>query len=206
MSALPCGQDAVCVDTNTGEVIEDGKNVHCTDGGVHCELQCVSSDTNTTSYSDYCYGYGTTMSMNGFFSIVQDSQGSTPCVNLLFEEWTLDNEGKFAAGCLGVFFLGILIQYLTVLRASTRKILNPMHRRLGRVLAFGTQVVLSYFLMLVAMTYSVELFCMVVAGLTTGYALFHSSDERDPTEIPADACCPEEKGYDRLVDDVINPM
>eukprot|EP01030_Chromulinospumella_sphaerica_P010426 gene10426-10232_t len=40
------------------------------------------------------------------------------------------------------------------------------------VLCLGLSQTLSYLLMLVAMTYSVELFCMVVLGLTLGYLLF----------------------------------
>ncbi len=202
VSDLSCGQEAQCVYDSTGEIIEDGKNTHCMgDSGITCHLQCVEEPTNTTSSSsDYCYGSGTTMSMTGFFSLATDKKGSTPCVNLLFEEWTLDDETKFAFGCLGVVLLGVFIQYLTLLRGYTKNIVNESVRRLVRIFVFGVQVVLSYFLMLVAMTYSVELFCMVCVGLTLGYGLFHA-DSKHATEISADACCQEGNGYDRLPDD-----
>lgn len=202
VSDLSCGQEAQCVYDSTGEIIEDGKTTHCMgDSGITCHLQCVEEPTNTTtSSSDYCYGSGTTMSMTGFFSLATDKKGSTPCVNLLFEEWTLDDETKFAFGCLGVVLLGVFIQYLTLLRGYTKSIVNESVRRLVRIFVFGVQVVLSYFLMLVAMTYSVELFCMVCVGLTLGYGLFHA-DSKHATEISADACCQEGNGYDRLPDD-----
>ena len=45
---------------------------------------------------------------------------------------------------------------------------------------------LAYLLMLAAMTYSAELFCMVVLGLTAGYALF-GLDSLPPAST--EACC-----------------
>jgi lipid-A-disaccharide synthase-like uncharacterized protein len=158
-----------------------------------------SSSSSNDNNNNYCSGSGISMSMTGFISQANDN--NPDCINLLFSEWTLDTRTKFAFACLGVFCLGIIIQYLTIVRAKTKTIPDPYLRRLAKVGAFGIQVVLSYFLMLIAMTYSAELFTMVCVGLTIGYGLFHSGDKKDASEINADMCCPEEKGYSPLRDD-----
>ena len=54
--------------------------------------------------------------------------------------------------------------------------------------AYAVQVILSYFIMLVTMTYSIELFCMVCAGLICGQALFNLDL---PPSHSTEACCAE---------------
>jgi hypothetical protein len=206
VASLPCGMAAQCINENTGTVWPGTE--HCMDSSpdnTYCTLQCLAVPANETSYDDYCFGAGTSMSMSGFVSVATDTKGSTPCINLLFEEWTLDTRAKMAIACVGVFFLGLIVQYLTLLRGwkYTKTIPDLFQRRMFKILCFGIQIVLSYFLMLIAMTYSAELFSMVVVGLTVGYALFHSEEKRSGSgnggeddahtlEISADPCCPEE--------------
>mmetsp|Transcript_1659 Transcript_1659/g.2921 ORF Transcript_1659/g.2921 Transcript_1659/m.2921 type:complete len:790 (+) Transcript_1659:117-2486(+) len=190
VAGLPCGLEAECVDTATGEVV-DG-NIMCPSDHENCELQCVeqndpNSENSTDFYDDYCWGNGVTMYMNGFKSISGSHQGKTECINLFFEEWTLDNKSFFAAACIGVFFLGMFIELLVLLR---RRVFNEMSssllRNLIMVLLHGTNVVLSYFIMLVAMTYNVELFCMAVSGLTVGFTMFNIAE---PPRHTTDPCC-----------------
>ena len=64
-----------------------------------------------------------------------------------------------------------------------------MNRTITSSLLYGAQVTTGYLMMLIAMTYSAEIFTMVVLGLTTGYAIFN-------LELPipknTDPCCAEE--------------
>lgn len=54
---------------------------------------------------------------------------------------------------------------------------------------YGANVFLGYLAMLAAMTYSAELFCMICAGLSAGYACFHAfSSTKAPSSDP---CCPQ---------------
>lgn len=150
-----------------------------------CYLSCPG--TNTTD--DFCYGVGTSMFMTGFISIALEKKGSTACVNLFFDDWTLDSKTKYTLGCLGIFFLAVFFEYmkvlkrqilaLTFLKQSTMYVHDTV-----TVLFYGAQLTISYFLMLAAMTYATELFCSMIAGLTVGYALFslkNKGNESSPT-------------------------
>jgi hypothetical protein len=202
VSSLSCGSDAMCMNLQTNEPADPTKMCHGDSNypdGIYCVLECPAGwNVTTASNDDYCYGDGTSMSMTGFFSIVEDTSGSTPCVNLLFEEWTLDNSTKFGVACFGILCIGIIVQYLTLLKSQLKKQFPQLLQksiylfRFVKMLIFGIQIVLSYFLMLVAMTYSVELFTMVVVGLTIGYGLFGTMlpDHEEPN---ADPCCPPEQ-------------
>lgn len=190
VEGLPCGTSAECVDTATGEVV-DGTQM-CPSDHNNCELQCVdhgehSMDNATDIYDDYCWGSGVTMYMSGFKAISSSKKGHTECINLFFDTWTLDNDSVFAGACIGVFLLGLVIESLVMAR---RLIFAKMEKTLQRdvlmVLLHGVNVVLSYFVMLVAMTYNVELFCMAVSGLTVGFMLFNLAE---PPRHKTDPCC-----------------
>lgn len=168
--------------TNNGEVtcptLPSGDNA--------CSPKCVPP-TNSTGY---CYGVGTSMVMSGFQSIADLGEGNTECINLWFSDWTLDTKTKFAFACIGVLLLGILIQFVSHVRMTIVKLPQNHFYRASNVLLYGLHVVLGYFAMLVAMSYSAELFSMICVGLTLGYALFFW-DTKNGT-ISADPCCPED--------------
>jgi len=113
------------------------------------------------------------------------------CVILLFKSWILNTRTKFIIGCVGVVILGIAIEALLCLRRSlqSRKLLlrisSPI-RRVLIILLFGVNVASGYFAMLVAMTYSVELFMCMVAGLLLGHAIFNSEAAVGES---VDPCC-----------------
>ena len=87
-------------------------------------------------------------------------------MNLLFPDWTLDSPWKLGLAWIGVLFLAIGVQALTKARSwSYKQKRSPLLDALV-VSLYGAQVVLSYFLMLIAMTYNVELFCAVSHSLT----------------------------------------
>lgn len=175
---IPSGcavSNAICIDTTDGSI---------SDGG-HCPT-CVTSCKNISS-NGYCIGGGTSMFMNGFTSIGLSDYGTTECVNFLFQSWTLDSRIKVATACFGVLVLGMLVQYLTYLR----RILGRKNRTKEVVVMivslYSLQLILSYSLMLIAMTYSVELFLMVCFGLIFGYAAWNI----EVTPLSTDQCCDE---------------
>jgi len=146
------------------------------------------SSTTTTTKDDkkFCDG-GTDMYMQGFSL----ASRKNICVILLFESWVLDTKTKFIIGCIGVVILGIAIEGLLALRRNlqSRKILLKMSslmRRVLIILLFGVNVACGYFGMLVAMTYSVELFLCMVIGLLLGHAIFNSEAEIGES---VDPCC-----------------
>lgn len=187
--ALPPGcslSDAMCINTRTGEV-SPGEN-HCMDNGdTFCEPICFYTPNNSTD--SYCSGVGTSMYMSGFQSIAEKGEGEVQCVNLFFEQWTLDSRVKYAFACLGIFAMGIFIQYLSKLRVMVSKLPDSWVRKLSIVSIYCLHVTLGYFAMLAAMTYSVELFCMVCSGLTVGFAIFHLDHPHNAKST--DPCCPD---------------
>jgi hypothetical protein len=147
---------------------------------------------NKTVDEKFCDG-GMDMLMGGF----ETAGGSTntsmkTCVILFFKGWKLDSAGKFSAACIGVFVLGVAIEALIWLRrkiVSRKRLMLNMPtpiRKLIVISLFGTNLVLGYLAMLVAMTYSVELFICVVVGLILGHALFNS---HTPVGETIDPCC-----------------
>ena len=56
---------------------------------------------------------------------------------------------------------------------------------------FGVNLLLGYFAMLVAMTYSVELFLCILSGMILGHGLLNS---RGPVAETVDPCCAGQNG------------
>jgi len=182
-------EDAVCVDTIDGTV--NNGDIHCMndDGTIYCEPECLDQPSNNSTNDQYCIGQGTSMFMSGFASIAEKGEGKIECVNLFFTEWTLNSRVKYAFGCLGIFLMGILIQYLAKVRNSVSQIHNDIQRKALLTILYGVHVTLGYFAMLAAMTYSAELFCMICCGLTVGFAIFHL--DKPNLSKSTDPCCPD---------------
>lgn len=136
------------------------------------------------------------MWMSGFQ--ILDEHTNRPCVALLFEGWDLNTKFKFVIGCFGTFGMGLFVEFLVYTRRQVkRRFMNgqmpKLHFRIisgGMLLLYLVQVSIGYMLMLVAMTYQVELFLMVVFGLTVGHGAFNMSG---PVLESAEACC---QGFD----------
>lgn len=180
-SELPyCGLEAECVDTATGEIVDGTINCPSEAGMDACALECNGIESNSTD-DGYCYGAGMVMYMDGFTSIT--SRTETECLNLLFTEWTLDNSTKFAMGCVGVFLLAVFSEALKAGRMKLALALNRTERSqvlkycgsVFLIILHGIQILLGYLLMLAAMTFSIEIFSTMLAGLTIGYGLFNFS-------------------------------
>jgi len=167
----------------------------------------------------FCRGPGTDMFMQGFTASGNPREA---CVILLFSSWTLDTRAKFAAGCLGVILLGIAIEALLCFRrlVQSRRLLGRITGTIRRgviVFLFGLNILSGYLAMLVAMTYSVELFLCMVAGLVAGHAIFNTgaavgesvdpccASQRDPEPLlvtKAESCCQLDKETCPLQQDV----
>ena len=198
VSSLDCGNTAVCYDSATSSV--NNGNTMCQST---CSLKCPNwyvpegADNGSGSASGagnngYCYGLGSIMVMEGFTS--QALAGTAaPCMNYLFPAWTLSGPLKFGLACVGTFFLGILMHWVTKLRLAVGlwKDRQSVHRKACLCLLYLVNTMLGYFLMLLAMTYSTELFGMVLAGLTVGYGLFVVDRQVQPTST--DPCCGDEE-------------
>lgn len=133
-------------------------------------------------------GSGTDMYMKGFTS---SGKSAESCVILLFTSWVLDTRTKFAIGCVGVILLGIAIEAMLCVRRElqSRKILLSIRgpaRRASIIFLFGVNIVSGYLAMLVAMTYSVELFVCMVVGLVAGHAVFNAESAVGES---VDPCC-----------------
>lgn len=121
-------------------------------------------------------GNGMSMYMSGLKSSFMNPDA--PCLNLLFPSYTLDSEFKFLAGMILVSGLGLLLEALPHWR---RKYIARLERvegnedkvQLVSSALHGCQALLGYLLMLVAMTYSIELLFSAVLGLSIGYYLFY---------------------------------
>uniref|UniRef100_A0A7S0DH84 Copper transporter n=1 Tax=Amorphochlora amoebiformis TaxID=1561963 RepID=A0A7S0DH84_9EUKA len=163
-------------------------NVTC---GEDSQLECVSQssgkscDPEQHGCKPICSGVSTgsfcnkdisvTMYMEGF---VSPGDSKEACIIFLFGGWTLDSKWKFSLACLGTVALGMVLEVLILFR---RRIRDPQNKwRRSRflfvsleMLSYGTQVLLGYLLMLVAMTYSSPLFGCVIAGLVIGHIAFN---------------------------------
>eukprot|EP00854_Cymbomonas_tetramitiformis_P006192 gene6192-7423_t len=149
--------------------------------------------------SSYCNkAMGMDMFMGGFMT-ARDSSASSPCLMIFFKEWKLTSKQKLAGACIGTVNLGMLVELLVYvrrrMRASRLAIVRPRAARLATIALFAVQVSLGYFLMLIAMSYQVELFCMVVLGLVLGHAIFNGAA---PIVEQCDPCCVDEDAADHL--------
>jgi hypothetical protein len=211
---LDCSSDEylACYDKQSHTVVSGDD--HCmggnddSTGGIYCQPTCVlnTTDVQTGSSSQFCYGKGTTMFMQGFQAQKLTSEDdTTSCVTLLFQDWTLDSRVKFAFACLGVFLLSALTQAVPLMRKHIIQRFSPNSagllkdkrvRDLLLALLFGIDKTIGYFVMLVAMTYSVELFTMICLGITAGFIYFHLWNGGNPEDAKwGDICCDEDDSW-----------
>mmetsp|Transcript_37342 Transcript_37342/g.66857 ORF Transcript_37342/g.66857 Transcript_37342/m.66857 type:complete len:630 (-) Transcript_37342:75-1964(-) len=200
-----CSKDEIlCGQMDTGKLWPEdfldpatGDPTHCYACGLFCpEQEQLEHDFCNTQLP------ATTMWMAGF-QIASPTDG---CVAYLFQPWVLSSAAKFAVACIGTFLMGIFVEFLVSVR---RQVLSwePPRRFIGSVLGrrvlktcsmltlYAVQVTLGYLLMLVAMTYQVELFLMVIFGLMAGHGIFNLKARVGES---ADACC---QGQDPDTDD-----
>eukprot|EP00536_Pseudo-nitzschia_multiseries_P011762 jgi/Psemu1/244084/estExt_Genewise1.C_4150049 len=132
-------------------------------------------------FQGFCNGMPMSMSMEGFQSTLL-SGGQANCITFLFTNFRLDNSGKFFCAMLCSFFLAVFCEGISHCQSKAGSHYSqkePSHvRRIIMALFYGFQQCLGWLLMLISMTFSVELFTSVILGIIAGKLLF-------PTEIPA---------------------
>ncbi|XP_060107474.1 high affinity copper uptake protein 1 [Heteronotia binoei] len=148
---------------------------------------------HTTSSSEHSHGGGMMMEMTFHFSYKN--------VPLLFSGLVINTAGEMAGAFVAVFFLAMFYEGLKIARESLLRksqvsirynsmpvpgpngtVLMETHKTVGQqMLSFPhifqtvlhiIQVVVSYFLMLIFMTYNAYLCIAVAAGAGTGYFFF----------------------------------
>ena len=181
--------EMVCLDVI--DQVECDPDIH----NPNCELVCFEVQEETTSKPKlpaselFCNGIGIDMYMQGF---EVSGKGENQCIMLFFEAFTLDSPLKFGFGCVFVFFLGFVIEVLIAFRRFLTQRANASTEgltlawQLAILSVFALTLVLGYLAMLVAMTYSVELFLCVVAGLVVGHGVFNLGT---PVGETVDPCC-----------------
>jgi len=192
---LDCGaEEPVCSDTAGRRWPEEfegpgGRPLHCFD----CQASCPAAPRPPPEALSICNANlsATVMWMQGFQAM--EVGAGQPCISLLFEWAVLDSRAAFAAGAAATFVGGVGVEYIVYARRRMLAHWHPPTTPATRarfyavtVAVYALQVVLGYLLMLVAMTYQVELFVAVVAGLTAGHAIFNA---KGPVLDSSDACC-----------------
>ena len=157
------------------------------------------------------------MYMQGFVSYVTgkyrtDGGSTTPsCLNLWFEDWVLDSEGKFAAACFGCILLGVITESVSHLRRLVKAYLKGENDAIQVFIMctlYGVQLSFGYLSMLVAMTYQVELFVCIVFGLAAGHGIFSFKPNRASPNLSIgknEIYTPVDKGFDHVSDDMVDP-
>jgi len=137
----------------------------------------------------FCNGVLTDMHMLGFIWSGEED----PCLILLFPGWELTDATKFWLAAAGVVLAGIFAEFLVAVRrwqdAAVKKTGSSLLRRLRvpqRLALYGVTRTVGYLIMLVSMTYSIELFIALIAGLTIGHGLFNLSAPPGEDVTP---CC-----------------
>lgn len=151
-----------------------------------CNWECKPDEPPVQDPNRYCTG-ALSMFMTGF---EVSGKQETPCIILLFQSWILDSRLKIILACLGIVIFGIFIEFLIFLRRQLQTnayfCKNPTYKKIIMIGMFGLNISLGYLAMLIAMTYSFELFIAMVIGLTVGYAIFNVNA---PVGESADPCC-----------------
>jgi Ctr copper transporter family len=126
-------------------------------------------------------------------------RGGHRCLSLLLPTWTLDSRAKFLVACGGVVAFAVAVEGLTKLRQYQQQQQQLLQQQLPRrsasllvmlvPLLHGLQALAGYLLMLIAMTYSVELLVSVMIGLAFGYRIFFYRIPAAHRGISTNPCC-----------------
>ena len=135
---------------------------------------------------------GMIMYMDGFQWTLK---GESSCLNFFFGSWTLNTIPKFVAAMVVVFAMGILTEYVNRWKHSVQQQIsrplagNSSETSQIRWLHTGLQglsILSAYLIMLVVMTYSLELLFCVIGGLMAGYYIFDGDELHHGGGTP---CC-----------------
>jgi len=137
------------------------------------------ADDSTPSHKLCQSAMGMVMYMEGFQWTLK---GKGTCLNFFFESWMLDTAPKFVAAMVCVVAMGIATEGISRWKHdvaqkaretdSRRNTINDNRLRVMHTCLQGLSIMSAYMLMLVVMTYSLELLSCVILGLMIGYYIF----------------------------------
>jgi len=125
---------------------------------------------------EFCEGMYMTMFMDGFHWTLL-KRPSPQCLNYFVRSWRLEDAGKFKGAMLFTFLLAVLVEALSAVRGTVVRNMKRQQKVLLTVI-YAVQALLGYILMLVTMSFSVELVVSVISGLMIGNLLFMRYDEQ----------------------------
>ncbi|CAD7961879.1 unnamed protein product [Amoebophrya sp. A25] len=131
----------------------------------------------------FCRG-ATDMHMMGFKSIF--SSEVAECMMLFHQSLLLDSWWKFLLGFLFIVSFGIATEFVVSVRRNADPDLRTFKGKAYKVSLFAGNMFIGYLVMLITMTYSVELFLAVIIGLGIGHFAFNS---QAPVGESVTACC-----------------
>mmetsp|Transcript_4478 Transcript_4478/g.10810 ORF Transcript_4478/g.10810 Transcript_4478/m.10810 type:complete len:224 (-) Transcript_4478:462-1133(-) len=137
------------------------------------------------SHNALCNEMGMVMYMDGFHWTLKGDQS---CLNLFFGSWTLNTVPKFIGAMLLVVALGIATEGINRWKHSVNMNSNRNNNNNNKLIKACLQalsIASAYLLMLVVMTYSLELLLCVVLGLMIGYYVF----DGDAIHHSGTPCC-----------------
>lgn len=171
------GMDLVCADAK-GNIWQSGM---CT----QCKPKCQAPKKDDGS-DGFCSGVLTVMFTEGFTKFGKDP--SDACLVFLFDFLVIDNWTKYYASALCAFAIGMMVEYVVHMR---RKLQNNEYKTslfspaVVKTCMHLVQVVLGYFAMLIAMTFSSILFIATVLGISFGHYIFNYF----AVVTESDVCC-----------------
>lgn len=128
--------------------------------------------------TEFCRGMYMTMFMDGFHWTILKKPPSMQCLNFFVRSWRLENAGKFKGAMLFTFLLAVLVEGLSSARVNVvHNMANRKRQHALLTVIYGLQAMLGFILMLVTMSFSIELVLSVIGGLVTGNLLFMRYDE-----------------------------
>ena len=209
IKGLVCHQDESiqCLNSKTKEIWDN--TTHCLD----CKPECYggenSSKDDDIDNHTICNTklYPTNMYMDGFNGL----SSHIPCLVFLFQSWVLDTPFKFILASISTFAFGIIIELIIFIRreikcpSSTPILIHNCTRNvsgktqsIALIALYGVQLVFSYLLMLLAMSYSSYIFVMCMLGLIVGHYFFNF-------HLPArrnEACCAVTNHYEETTNNI----
>ncbi|CAJ1958916.1 unnamed protein product [Cylindrotheca closterium] len=143
--------------------------------------------------NSFCEGdMGMVMYMDGFRWTLKEEGNS--CLNLYFASWTLNSKGKVLGAMAAVFCLAVFTEAISKMRHKlslrARDVSTPLPERrkiaIFQTLLHGIHAFIGYIVMLATMTFSLELLCCVIFGITTGYFVFGGESY---SHVSTNPCC-----------------
>jgi hypothetical protein len=152
----------------TSECWNYRENTECDENACddNCKLKCPNDDISLLGSSEFCdASIKASMLMRGFHSnLFGKNRGGVECIVLFWAH--LRTELRFLLGMLICFLFGILVELSILARKKATNII------IVNWMFLGINISLGYGAMLIAMTYSIELFCSLIIGVGCGHLIF----------------------------------